>query len=328
MADVMRVGVVGAGAMGGSHVRMLTRWVPGTRVVAVHDLDPDRARSLADGVGADVCDSAQELVDGVDAVVVASPDPTHEELVLACIAAGRPVLCEKPLAVGIEGAERVVAAERDSGRALVQVGFMRRYDPAYAALREAVTSGRVGRPLVVHNVHRNPFGHPTATSEGIVTNSMIHELDGVPWLLDDPVAAITVVTPRVDGVRDPQVALLETAGGALATVEVFVNARYGYDVTCEVVGEAGTLRLTPPYGLAGRVDGVDGLEVAGDFVGRFADAYRIELASWVEGVREGRIDGASAADGLRASVVAACGVQSLRTGLRVEVSPPGEPGVG
>ncbi len=316
------VGVVGAGAMGGEHVRTLEQWVPGARVTAVHDAEPGRARSLAEEVGAGTPDTVQQLIDEVDAVVVAAPDPVHEELVLACVEARMPVLCEKPLAVDVDGAERVVAAEDATGERLVQVGFMRRYDPGYVDLRAAVQDGRVGRPLVVHNVHRNAFAQTGATSEGIVTNSMIHELDCVPWLLDDPVAAVTVVTPRVDGLRDPQVALLETVGGALATVEVFVNARYGYDVRCEVVGEAGTVRLTPPYGLADRVDGVDGLEVGGDFVSRFADAYRVQLAAWVAGVRRGEVDGPTARDGLRASVVASCAVESLRTGARVEVPRP------
>ncbi len=321
-ADLLRVGVIGTGAMGSAHVRMLTRWVPDAVVTAVHDFDTDRAAALAAEVGATPAGSAAELIDAVDAVVIASPDPTHEELVLACLAADLPVLCEKPLAVDVAGAERVLAAERDRGRELVQVGFMRRYDPAFVALRDAVLGGRVGTPRIVHCVHRNPVAHPTATSDGIVTNSMIHELDGVPWLLDDPVVAITVRSPRRDGLLDPQLALLETATGTLVSVEVFVNARYGYDVQCEVVGDEGTVRLTPPYGLASRADGTDGHAVTADFVQRFADAYRIELADWVDGVRRGALRGPTAADGYRAAVVAACGVESLNSGARVEV-PPG-----
>jgi len=315
----VRIGVIGAGAMGGSHARMLTRWVPAAGVALVHDFDAASAARVAAEVGAESVGSAKELIDAVDAVVITSPDPTHEELALACVAAGRPVLCEKPLAVDVDGAARVVAAEEATGRALVQVGFMRRYDPAYVAMRAAVLAGRVGRPLVVHCVHRNAVAHPSVTSDGIVSNSMIHELDCVPWLLDDPITAITVASPRAEGLRDPQVALLETAGGTLVTVEVFVNAGYGYDVRCEVVGAAGTVRLTPPYGLAARTEGGDGLLVSADFVARFADAYRTELAGWVEGLQRGVVDGPTARDGYRAAVVAACGVESLHTGARVEV---------
>ena len=88
--------------------------------------------------------------------------------------------------------------------------------------------------------------------------------------------------------RDPQIAVIESASGVLATVEVFVNAGYGYDVQCEVVGERGTARLTPPYGLSLRRDGGDGRRVSDDFVQRFADAYRIELSAWVASIQAAR----------------------------------------
>ena len=164
---------------------------------------------------------------------------------------------------------------------------MRRFDPAFVELKAYLDSGELGAARVVHCVHRNAQSHPTATSEGIVVNSMIHELDHLPWLLGEPLTAITVITPTLpEGViRDPQIAVLESASGILATVEVFVNARYGYDVQCEVVGERGTARLTPPYGLSLRRDGGDGRRVSDDFVQRFADAYRIELSAWIASIR-------------------------------------------
>ena len=323
----IRVGVIGVGAMGTSHVRTLARWIAGAQVVAVSDVDTDSAAGIAAEVGAHVHGSGAELIadDAVDAVLVASPDPTHEELTLACLAAGKPVLCEKPLAVEQTGTRRVVDAEVALGRRLVQVGFMRRYDPAYVELRHLVATGALGVPRVVHCLHRNAAAHPSATSEGIVSNSMIHEIDVVPWLLDDPVAAITVAARRAgDGsLRDPQVALMETVEGVLVTAEVFVNAGYGYEVGCEVVGTDGTARLTPPYGVRRRQRGTDGVEVSADFVARFRDAYRIELADWVEGLRRGVVSGPSAWDGHRATVVAAAGVTSLRSGQRVGV--PAEP---
>ncbi len=224
--------------------------------------------------------------------------------------------------------DAIVEADDDfagrHGRHLVQVGFMRRYDPAYVALREHVAAGRVGTPRVVHCVHRNAVPHTSTTSELIVTGSMVHELDIVPWLVDAPVNAITVYGARGDAaVQDPQVALLELQGGALATVEVFVSARYGYDVQCEVVGDEGTVALTPPYGLsvraAGAAGGVAGVQVAADFVPRFADAYRLELSAWAAGAAAGKVAGPGAGAGHRANLVAAAGVESLRTRGRVAV---------
>jgi myo-inositol 2-dehydrogenase / D-chiro-inositol 1-dehydrogenase len=112
----------------------------------------------------------------------------------------------------------------------------------------------------------------------------------------------------------------------VATVEVFVNAGYGYDIGCEIVGTAGTARLTGPYGLARRREGTDGVDVPADFVSRFSDAYRLELVRWVQAAAEGSVDGADAWDGHRANVAAAAGVQSRRSGGdRVPVAPDEPP---
>jgi myo-inositol 2-dehydrogenase / D-chiro-inositol 1-dehydrogenase len=323
MSTSVRIGVVGAGRMGAAHVETLARWVPGAEVVSVYDLDLDRAKSVADTVGALPASSAESLIadESVEAVVVAAPDPLHEGLALACLAAGKPTLLEKPIATSLVGARNVVAEEVAAGRRLLQLGFMRRFDPAYLALRAAVLGGEVGLPRAVHCLHRNVESHPSATSDGVLVNSAIHEFDCVPWLLDDRVDAVTVFAPRVaaGALQDVQVAVLELAGGAVVTVEVSVNARYGYDIHTEVVGTTGTVSLTPPYGLSYRRESVEGRHVDGDFVGRFTDAYRIELAAWVDGVRTGTLPGPSAWDGYVANVVAFAAVESLHSGGRVDV---------
>ncbi len=341
-AAAVRVGVIGAGAMGAAHIRMLARWIPSATVVAVYDADVSRATAICAEVGARVADGSDELIAAadVDAVLIAAPDPLHEELVLACIKAEKPTLCEKPLATSAEASRRVVDAEAATGRRLIQVGFMRRHDHAYEQLRGLIAAGGVGDVRVVHCVHRNPQAHPTATSEGIITNSMIHELDIVPWLLDDVWSAVTMSVPRLAGgqLLDPQVGVLETRSGVVVTSEVFVNARYGYDVGCEVVGAAGTARLSPPYGLGLRRDGGDGVQVSGDFVERFADAYRVELGDWIAGVARGDggatgVDagatgsarGASAWDAYRADLAAAAAVESLHSAARVAVARPDKP---
>ncbi|WP_243845176.1 Gfo/Idh/MocA family protein [Mumia sp. ZJ1417] len=317
----LRVGVVGAGAMGADHVRTLTTAVPGTAVTRVYDRDTARAEQLAQPAGGEVAASAEELIgsDEVDAVIIASPDMTHADLAVACISAGKPVLCEKPLAVTAQDALRVVEAEVAGGRRLVQVGFMRRYDPGYARLKETVTSGVLGDVRVVHNVHRNASSATSATGPGIITGSMIHELDTVAWLLDDEIVGIRVESPVRDGLPDPQLATLEMAGGALATVEVFVNAGYGYDVRCEVVGTTGTASLVPTPAVSTRIAGVEGVEVARDFVVHFADAYRHELAAWARAACAGGVDGPTAWDGYLANVVAEAGVAALLGGSRQAV---------
>lgn len=317
------VGVIGVGAMGAAHARALGTVVAGVRVVGLHERDPERGAAVAQQVGAKLHASAFELIGSsdVDALVVASPDRTHAELVLACIAAGKPVLCEKPLAVALEDSERILAAEQQAGHRLVQVGFMRRYDPGYVALKATLGAGDVGAPRLVHCVHRNVCAPPSATSEGIVTGSMVHELDVARWLLDDEITSISVRSPhRGPGLADPQLATLEMASGVLVSVDVFVNAGYGYDVRCEVVGEHGTVSLVPPVRVATRTVGVEGGAIAGDFVVRFDEAYRLELTDWVLATRAGRVDGPTAWDGHVAGLVAAAGVESLRSGERVSVA--------
>lgn len=325
----LRVGVIGVGAMGADHIRTLAASVPSARVSEVYDFDVDRAYAAAQPVFAGVAGSAEELIDSsvVDAVLICSPDHTHADLAKACIAARKPVLCEKPLAVTAEDSLSVVEAEVAAGRQLVQLGFMRRYDPGYRELRQALRDGEIGVARLVHCIHRNASSHTSSTSEGIVTGSMVHELDIVRWLLDDEVAAIRIESPVTEGLRDPQLATIEMRSGVLATVEVFVNAAYGYDVRCELVGTAGTVSLVPPTPTSIRRAGVDGVRVRDDFIGRFADAYRLELAAWAEDALNGVVQGPGAWDGYVANVVAAAGVASLTVGGRQAVALGERPGL-
>jgi myo-inositol 2-dehydrogenase/D-chiro-inositol 1-dehydrogenase len=177
-----------------------------------------------------------------------------------------------------------------------------------------------------HCVHRNPHQHPTHTDESVLFGSMIHEFDSVPWLLDDPLAAVTVFPARAgEGeLKDLQVAVFETVGGVVVSVEVFVNAQYGYDIHTEVVGSVSTVSLTPPYGVSVRrglteTSGVDGRVVTTDGTLRFLDAYRIEVAAWVDSIRAGVPTGPSAWDGHLANLAAFAAIESLRGGGRVEV---------
>ncbi len=307
------VGVIGAGMMGANHVRTLTGAVERAHVAAVSDADPARAAVAArDGEGTRVIDDPHALIAdaAVDAVIVASFDTTHEEFVLACLAAGKPVLCEKPLATSADACLRVVEAELAVGRRLVHLGFMRRYDPAYCAVKERLDGGGMGEVLLIHCAHRNASSPPGFTSEMLITSSAVHEIDIVRWLLGEEIVGATVRAARptsqaANGLRDPQLVLLETAGGVLVDVEVFVNAGYGYDIRCEVVGETGTVHL--------------GEQVEPDFRARFATAYRRELEAWVGAVTNGPGRGPSAWDGYVANAVADACLESLASGVRASV---------
>ena len=327
--DKVRVGVIGTGAMGTAHVENLARWVPGARVTQIFDVDSERAKGIAEGVGGSAAATAEALIESpdVDAVLIAAPDPLHEPLTLACIGVGKPTLLEKPIAGTVDGGRRVVEAEVAAGRRLVQLGFMRHFDPAYVALRDTVLGGSIGRVRAAHFVHRNPHQHPTHTDESVLFGSMIHEFDCVPWLLDDPLAAVTVFAAGAEqgALQDLQVAVFETVGGVVVTIEVFVNAQYGYDIHTEIVGTRSTASLTPPYGVSVRrdlsaTDGVDGRVVTKDGTLRYQDAYRIEVGAWIDSIRSGVPTGPSAWDGHLANLAAFAAIDSLHHGGRVEIS--------
>lgn len=313
--------------MGADHVRTLTTSVPAARVSTVFDMDVERAKAVAGIASGVAVASAEELISSrdVDAVIIASPDFTHADLTLACFAAGKPVLCEKPLAVTASDARAVVEAEVALGHRLLQVGFMRRYDPGFVELKRTVSDKIVGDVRLVHAIHRNASSSTSTNDAGLITGSMIHELDTIPWLLDDPIVGIRVESPVVDGFRDPQLATIWTRGGVMITAEVFVNAGYGYDVRCEVVGSKGTSSLVPTPSVSTRIAGVDGVPVRDDFVAHFADAYRIELSAWAESALTHQISGPSAWDGYVANVAAEAGVASLASGRREDVDPGERP---
>ncbi len=325
----VRVGVIGAGMIGQDHIRRVTQALSGGAVVAVADADAARAKGVAAALpGARVHPAGRDLIsDGdVDAVLVTSWGPTHEEYVVASIEAGKPVFCEKPLATTQEACLRIVAAEMAAGRRLVQVGFMRRYDPAYNALKATLDGGGIGAPLLMHCAHRNPSAPPYGFStEMMVSDSAIHEIDLVRWLFGEEVVATGILKPRrsskaAAGLHDPLTVLLEMASGVLVDVEVFVNAAYGYDIRGEVVGESGTVALAEADGVVVKRGGERAGHVPADWRERFGRTFDAELQDWLDAVRAGTSAGPSSWDGYAATAVAESCLQALRTGNRTAVS--------
>lgn len=317
--SMLSVGVIGAGMMGAAHARMLWADVSGARVTSVYDADAVRSADTAAVVGATPADTPEELIEQSDAVVIASPDSTHAGLVGHCLRTETPVLCEKPLSLTAEESAALVAQETALGRRLVQVGFMRRYDPGLTELRDALRRGDLGTLRLLHCVHRNAVSMTSTSGANLITGSMVHELDQVRWLLGEDLASIEVRSPVQDGFQDPQLATIEMRSGALVTVDVFVNAAYGYDVRCEAVGTKGAAEAKAASGLRVLRDGLDAGAVPADFVIRFGEAYRRELSDWVVAASAGSARGASTWDGHLANLAATAGVEALTTGRRVDV---------
>ncbi|MGW2812662.1 Gfo/Idh/MocA family protein [Streptomyces sp. NPDC001415] len=327
------IAVIGTGRMGADHVRRIDSVIGGARVAAVADLDVERAGAVAAGIeGCSVhTDPAAAMAaPGVDAVLIASSGPAHEAALLEAFARGLPVLCEKPLTPDPAGTLRILEAEQRLGHRLATVGFMRRYDTEYQKLQLTLEQGELGRPLMLHCRHRNAASPSFFTTEMLIRDSVVHEVDATRWLLGQEITAVQVLRPRPSsyapqGLGDPQLVLFETSGGAVVDVEIFVNCGFGYEVRCEAVCERGTASIGESGGLVTRAAGRAGRDIPQDFTVRFAEAYDREVQAWVDATRQGRTEGASAWDGYAAALVCEAGVRAQQSGERVEVELPERP---
>ena len=268
--------------------------------------------------------------DDVDAIVIASWGGTHEEYVLAGIAAGKQVFCEKPLATTKEACERILDAEVAAGRRLVMVGLMRRYDDGYRAMKETLDRGDIGAPLVFHSAHRNPAVPDSVTTEGVIVDTCVHDIDTSRWLLGSEVVAAQLHNPRrsslaASQLQDPLILVLEMANGALVDIEAAVNIAYGYDIRGEILGETGTIELAESSRIIVKREGQYAGRVPADWRERFIRAYDVEFQEWLNAVADGHSTGPSSWDGYAATVVTDAGIEALRTGARATVSMRDQP---
>ncbi|TYL87989.1 Gfo/Idh/MocA family oxidoreductase [Bradyrhizobium cytisi] len=295
------VGVIGTGVMGSEHARLVSREIPGAHLAGVFDADAARAQAAA--AGATVFPDPRSLIasDRIEAVIVASPDGTHAEMTLACLEAGKPVLCEKPLAFSAAEALRVVQTEVALKRRLIQVGYMRRFDPGYQEMKRIKDEGAVGATVLLHNVHRNVSAPEWFTGPMAVTNSFVHEIDISRWLTGSEMVSAHVASGPGG---EPLMITMRTDRDEIVSTEVNINAAYGYHVHAELVGREGTIALALPSLTMCNRDRIGGVAYPGNWIPRFADAYRRQLTDWIGAVTTGTPVGASAWDGYIASAIA------------------------
>ena len=313
MDKVLKIGIIGCGAIGKDHCRRIIETVPGATVVAVSDYvaaaaDETAAKYGIKSYGND-CDGMIKDPE-VEAVVITSIDPTHHDYVMKTLAEEKWCFCEKPLSQNAKDCEEIIRREQEIGKRLVQVGFMRHYDRGYAEMKRIIDSGELGAPLMIHACHRNVSQPDGFQTEMGVSNVAIHELDICRWLLGDEYKSGQVLKVRqsacsTKGYDNPQIVLLETQSGARIDVEVQVADAYGYDIQCQVVCEKGTVNLPDPYAVVKRSNATRSFPILTDWKDRFIEAYDIELTHWVKTLEEkGEPDGPSAWDGYAACVAA------------------------
>ena len=321
--EALGVAVVGAGGMGACHARHVAA-LNGAEVRAVADPDEAAGSALAAEVGAawyaDGLD-AIDSVDGIDAVVIASPDRFHHGSVMAALERSLPVLCEKPLTDELHDAKALVEAEVALGSRLIQLGFMRQYDPAHAQVAEALAS--LGEVNHLRCVHRNS-NYPARAVDRILVESLVHDVHSVRFLSGSEIAAVhALAVERNGGVRFVLLNCLLENGG-VASIE-FDESASGYEVWVEVDAEHGNVVSTPPSRALVRSEGSVGSSIGDDWFAPFLGTYRIEMEAWLDAARRGGVVGPSAWDGYVTQVVVATSLASLSTGVPTPVDLPPRP---
>ncbi|MES2916284.1 MAG: Gfo/Idh/MocA family oxidoreductase [Pseudomonadota bacterium] len=321
-----RLAVIGAGLMGADHAKIVAEDMPGAILQVVCDMDAARAAKVAGVYGAELASDPEAVIAraDVDAVIIASPDFTHAPLSLACVRAGKRVLCEKPLSQSSTECLTVMQAEQAAGARLVQLGFMRRFDEAYVQMKSALDQGRLGRALMMHNFHRN-VATPSADFTGAmaITNSAPHEFDVVRHVLQTEYTSIAATQPRrSDALVAPVCMTLETTDGQIVSIEINNNAAYGYDVRAELVGEAASIAINPVAYT--RLDAAltTGTAYDADWRSRYREAYVRQNRAFLRFVQTGVFPdiASSAWDGFASAIVAEAGVRALASGQKTPVT--------
>jgi len=331
----LAVGLIGVGRLGRVYARDLSGRIPETRLVAV----ADPAGSLAEEVAAefDVPRHYQDplaLIDdaSVDAVVIVTPTHTHRELVIAAAARNKPTFCEKPPALSLDEVAQMQRAIERSGM-FFQMGFMRRFDAGYAAGKKAIDEGRIGTPLVFKATSRDPFrpsleyANPKS-SGGMLIDMGIHDFDLARWFMGEAesVSAIgaTIAYPELKTVGDIDnaVASLKFASGKLGVVDLSRSGIYGYDISTEILGSEGTVRIgylreTPVMLMTKNSVAHDTVPY---FMERFRDAYTTQLQNFAQNVQQQKAPPITIADGLEALRLGVAATRAQESGKSVVVA--------
>ena len=319
----VRFGVLGAGRIGKVHAKAVSS-NPDAKLVAVADAMADAANALAQQYGAEVRSISQiEAANDIDAVIICTPTDTHADLIERFSRAGKAIFCEKPVDLDAERVKACLKVVEETGAKLM-VGFNRRFDPHFMAVRSAIDAGKIGNVEMVTITSRDPGAPPVdyiKRSGGIFRDMTIHDFDMARFLLGEEVAhvsahAAVLVDPAIGeaGDFDSASVILETKSGKQAVISNSRRATYGYDQRIEVHGSKGVVSIEIANG-----DGYTRPPLHDFFMTRYTEAYANEIAAFISAIEKGTKISPSGTDGLIALQLADAALESAKTGKRISL---------
>ena len=326
---VLRIAILGAGRIGQVHASAVAS-VPGAKLMAVAEPFADAARAVQAAHGCDIRE-IDDIAgsDDVDAVVICTPTDTHADLIEQFVRAGKAVFCEKPIDLDVRRVRACLdVVQAENGR--LMLGFNRRFDPDFVALKAAIDQGSIGEVEMVSLTSRDPGAPPPdyiTRSGGIFRDMTIHDFDVARWLLGEEVvsvqAAASVLTdPKIGELGDYDTAnvILTTATGKLCSITNTRRAAYGYDQRIEVHGSSGAVSARNQHEANIEIADAEGYHrppLLNFFMTRYVAAYASEIAAFVQAVASGTDIPTTGEDGLRALELADAALQSVQSGQAV-----------
>jgi myo-inositol 2-dehydrogenase / D-chiro-inositol 1-dehydrogenase len=322
----LRVAVIGVGRIGRMHAGLLAARVPGAALAAVCDAAPDAARAVGDELGVNVAVGVDDVLgaEDVDAVAICSSTPTHADLIAQAAAAGKAILCEKPVSLDLEELDRALAEVTRAGVPF-QIGFNRRFDPSHQAVRDAVADGAIGEPHLARISSRDPAPPPleySRVSGGLFLDMTVHDFDMARYVTGSEVTEVYArgavrITPELTGLGDADTAVvtLTHANGCLTVIDNSRQAVYGYDQRVEVFGSRGMVASENPHEHSAVLRDADGTRLAAIpyfFVDRYLPAYIRQWEAFAEAVRSGQVPQVTGGDARAPLVIGLAALRSFR----------------
>jgi len=328
MNKPINIGVVGLGRLGRRYARYFTNRLPGARLYAVTDMQPEAVGAAVAETGAKGYASYQELLadPAVDAVVVMTPTKAHGEVVIAAAAAKKAIFCEKPLSLEISEGEAMKAAVAKHG-VFFQLGFMRRFDRAYAVAKQRIDAGEIGTPVIFKSTSKDQLPPPVeylrpTSSGGLFIDMGIHDFDLARWYMGEVKDVFSVgnsiAFPEISTVGDFENGLstMTFVNGGIGTISLSRIGIYGYGIHTEIVGTKGTIQIG--YDRETAILMMTKNQIAHDtvpgFYERFEQAYITQLQDFVDNLVHGRPAPIVCDDGILAQKIAIAATKSLHSG--------------